>query len=77
MIHNDMGVSINLAYSKWIVYKGESENNMDDDWGTPILGNHHVNPAEWSKPQILWITDVIIDGIMGNYVKPYFRSQLG
>ena len=50
---------------------------MDDDWGTPILGNHHVNPAEWSKPQILWITDGIIDGIMGNYVKPYFRSQLG
>ena len=39
-----MGVSINGSTQKWMVYKGKSENKMDDDWGygTPILGQLHI-----------------------------------
>ena len=28
--------------NSWLVYKGESHLEMDEDWGTPILGNPHL-----------------------------------
>ena len=38
------GVSINGGTQKQLVYKEKSHLEMDDDWGTPILGNPHINP---------------------------------
>ena len=40
----DLGVSIVMGVPHgWMVYKGKSQSKMDDDWGTPILGNLHFD----------------------------------
>ena len=39
------GGSINGGTPKlagWLISMGKSQSKMDDDWGTPILGNRHV-----------------------------------
>ena len=36
------------GYPSWIVH-GKSETTMDDDWGTPMLGNLHMSEGKWSR----------------------------
>ena len=40
---SDLGVSINggTPIAGWFIM--EHSISMDDDWGTPIYGNHHLN----------------------------------
>ena len=32
-----MGVSINGGTPKWLVHNGQSQSNMDDNWGYPLV----------------------------------------
>ena len=43
-----VGVSINGGTPKWFIR--ENPIKMDDDWGTPILGNPHVSIALQPSP---------------------------
>ena len=36
-----LGISLNGAIPKWLIYHGKSHEKMDDDWGY-ISGNGHM-----------------------------------
>ena len=58
MVHNGniLGVSIYMEVSPQKMdglFHGKSHLEMDDDWGTPISGNLHMNSGEISVSSII------------------------